>query len=346
MKLRIRFIALFVLLFLCIEAFAFATGSFPLRITNNQSWFFHDGGILQADGNPEFAKELIYSKGSDMLWSLPLSHYAVGRKYCELIDDQTLVLLYHDQQNRYFIERINIDGSKVQTEQLPSDVSEAAMFDEGYVYLQKNEAASAITLTVCDWHGQQKSWPLYRVKRMYVEPVEVLGGKLYLEAHYRDINDQPVISQLCISGDGKSAWEYRLNDLNDPLIKGKFENNLGGISLLVQTSKNNDDWELTLIDLDVNGKEVARHRVDGVDPVISIQLIEREGADVFRIWGWNNGKIITILFTLQGQLLESKSVTIDCFGTCVRYINDEVYVIMTDIPMTHSKIIPFDVLME
>lgn len=346
MKSIIRFIALFIILLFCLGTSAMAADSFRLQITNNQRWFFYDGGILQADGNPDFATQLIYSTGCDVLWTLPLSHYAAGRKYCELVDDQTLVLLYHDEQNRYFIEKINVDGKKVQTEQLPSDVSEAAMFDEGYVYLQKNEAASMITLTVCNWRGQQKSWSLYRVKRMYVEPVDVLGGKLYLEAHYRDINDQPVISQLCISADSESAWEYRLNYSDELLIKGRFENRHGGVSLLVQTSKNYDDWELTLIELDGNGKEVGRHRVDGIEPTLSVHLIEREGADAFRIWGWNDGKIITALFNVQGQMLDKKSVAIDRFGTCVKYINDEVYVSITDAYMTYIEVVSLDALMQ
>ena len=169
--------------------------------------------------------------------------------------------------------------------------------------------------------------------------ISKFGGKLYLEAHYQDSDGQPRISQFCIDADGTFLWEYPLNDPTT-LVKGKYENEYGGINLLVQTSPESDEWKLELIILDANGKEVDRSLLEGINPTMPIYFVEQDKTDAFRIWGSNDGKIISALFDVHGQKLEESSADVYGMGTCVRYINNQIYVCITDMEKEHFELIP------
>lgn len=341
-----RILSALMILFFAFTA-SLACAEDAIRLENKGDLcFFTDGSIVQVtsptSGTGEKEIRFAYSfRSNQPIWTSCFTHRSVGRRYCERVNADTLVFLYHNAQKEYYVESFSTSGDRIQVRKLPSDVSEAAMFDQGYAYLQKYSGGSSFTLTVCDWNGRQKSWPLYGVKdRMYVEPVQVLDGKLYLEAHYWDPKGQAQISQLCISADGERVWEYRLGDPTEWLVEKCVSNSYDSVSLIALSLA--EPVELWLITLDENGKELSRGRMEGVDPAIAIGHVSNEGSGHFRLWGWHDNAFVEALFDENGQLIEKEVIDVNGYGTCFPFVKDEMYVSILDDRWQYMDIVPLE----
>ena len=343
---RKRILTALILLFFVFTA-SLACAEDRIRLENKSDlWFFNDGSIVQVisptSGTGEKEIRFVYCfRSGQPIWTGCFTHRSVGRRYCERVNADTLVFLYHNAQKEYYVESFSTSGDPKQVQKLPSDVSEASMFDEGYAYLQKHSGGTSFTLTICDWNGKQKSWPLYGIKdRMYVEPVEVLDGKLYLEAHYWDSDGQAHISQLCISADGERVWEYQHGDPAEWLLKKCVSNSYGSVSLIAMSLV--EPVELWLITLDENGKELSRSRMEGVDPAITIGHVANEDSSHFRLWGWQDNAFVEALFDENGQLIEKEVIDVNGYGTCFPFLNDELYVSILDDRWQYMDIVPLE----
>ena len=129
-------------------------------------------------------------------------------------------------------------------------------------------------------------------------------------------------------------------------MKAYTGNERGGITLFVQKDAANERYELEMITLDTYGTEVSRVKIDGIPATMAMNVISEQQNGIYTIWGYGydaygENKIIRARLNAQGEVVDRKDIP-TWYATCVRFLNDEVYVMNYDNNLNSFKLIPFD----
>ncbi|MBE5780076.1 MAG: hypothetical protein E7331_12200 [Clostridiales bacterium] len=302
-------------------------------------WFFPDGSMIQGQQLPleegAVTPALIcFDESGRQRWTHTLSHPAVGRSYIVQADPSTFAYLYHDEASRFYLEFISAAGILLKTEPLPESIREAILYEGGVVCI--SYTTSGVLLTLQPFQGKSTDYVLEAKTRMTLHPAVTLGNDLFIEARYRDGNDQSAISQLCIH-DGE-IWEYVLGDGFRWIIKNRAPNSLGGVTLFCQLDAEAGP-ELYLIVLDAAGNERSRARVDSLSPAMDISLAEWNGSDQYRLYGSNGSLFVEALVSEQGDVL-SCSTFPGAPGYYVRYTGAQIYAVCFNAQLSTFEVIP------
>lgn len=326
------------------------TNASAIRMENNgNTWFLPDGRIVQTKkvftGNgSEYPGLLCYNQSGDLLWEHTFRTPAIGRSYCQLTDENTIAFMYYDQNHQYFVEYFNAEGEFVEKNTRELYTKDGVLYEDGAAFCEKLPQQKGNVLSIRHWDAREKRWEFQGAEKMTLYSVESHGNAVYIELCLQN-STKSAHSILCVdAAEDVVLWEYRL-DTTLP-VKAYTGNEQGGITLFVQNDAPDDQYELEMITLDSNGMEVSRAKVDGIPAVMAMNVVSEQENGLYQMWGYGyeiygENAIIYASLNAQGEVVERKDIPTD-YATCVRYLDDEIYVMEYENGMEYFNLIPFD----
>jgi len=323
-----------------------ATSASAIQLqTNGDSWFLPDGRIVQTKkvftGNgSEHPGLLCYGQNGELLWEHTFRTPAIGRSFCRLIDDHTIAFMYYDQNHQFFVEYFDRDGTLIAKNTQELSTTAGALYEGGAVFCVKHPHKM---LSIRHWDGREKRWEFQDAERMTLYSVKSYANKVYIELSMENASKK-VHSILCIDEkEDTMLWEYRLDE---PFpVKAYTGNEQDGITLFVQKDDPNGRYELEMITLDSNGAEIIRTKVNGLPATMAMNVISEQENGIYTIWGYGydtygENKVICAKLNTRGEVEERTDIPTD-YATCVRYLNNEVYVMDYQNGLELFELIPF-----
>jgi len=326
------------------------TNASAIRIeSNGNSWFLPDGRIVQTKRVPtengvEYPGLLCYNQSGELLWEHTFRTPAIGRSYCQLTDENTIAFMYYDQNHQYFVEYFNPEGQFVEKNTRELHTTDGVLYEDGAVFCEKLPQQKGSVLSIRHWDEREKRWKFQEAEKMTLYSVESHGNAVYIELRLQN-STKSAHSILCVDAEEDVAlWEYRL-DTELP-VKAYTGNEQGGITLFVQKDALNDQYELEMITLDPNGQEVLRTKVDGIPSTMAMNVVNKQENGIYTIWGYGydtygENKVIRASLNAQGEVVERKDIPTE-YAVCVRYLNDEIYVMNYENGIEDFDLIPFN----
>ena len=317
--------------------------------SNGNSWFLADGRIVQTkkvltESGSEYPGLLCYNPNGELLWEHTFRTPAIGRSYCELTDDQTIAFMYYDQNHQYFIEYFNQNGELIKKGTWERQTTDGILYENGAVFCMKLPEQKGYVLSIHHWNDEGKRWVFQGAEKMNLYSVEAHGNGMCIELNMQN-GTQTTHSLLFVdAAEDMVKWEYRLDSAFP--VKAYTGNEQGGITLFMQKETSNDQYELEMITLDANGTEISRVKVDGIPATMVMNVVSEQQNGIYTIWGYGydtygENKIIQVSLNARGEVVERKDIPTD-YATCVRYLNDEIYVMNYDSILKSFNLIPFE----
>lgn len=316
--------------------------------SNGNSWFLPDGRIVQTKkvftGNgSEYPGLLCYNQNGELLWEHTFRTAAIGRSYCQLTDDDTIAFMYYDQNHQYFIEYFNTNGEFVAKNTRELHTTDGMLYENGAVFCEKLPEQKGYVLSIRHWNESGKRWQFQGAEKMKLYSVESHGNGVCIELNMQSSKKSAHSILFVDATDDIVRWEYRLDT---DLLKAYAGNEQGGITLFVQKDAPNDQYKLEMITLDAYGNENLRAKVDGIPATIAINVVSEQENGLYTIWGYGydtygENKVICASLNAQGEVVERKDIPTD-YATCVRYLNDEIYVMDYENGIESFRLIPFE----
>lgn len=329
---------------------AAVTNASALRMERNGNcWFLSDGKIVQtqkvlAENGSEYPGLLCYNQSGELLWEHTFRTPAIGRGYCELTEDQTIAFMYYDQNHQYFVEYFNSDGKFVAKRTRELQTTDGILYAGGTVFCEKLPEQKGYVLSLRHWDGKEKLWVFQEAEKMKLYSVESHGNGVCIEVNIQSSQKSDHTILFVDSAEDILKWDYSL-DTALP-VNAYTGNEYNGITLFVQKDAPNDRYELEMITLDANGTELSRIKVDGIPATMAMNVVSEQQNGIYTIWGYGydtygENKIIRARLNDQGEVVERKDIPTD-YATCVRYLNDEIYVVNYDSSLNFFNLIPFE----
>lgn len=316
--------------------------------SNGNSWFLPDGRIVQTKkvftGNgSEYPGLLCYNQNGELLWEHTFRTAAIGRSYCQLTDDDTIAFMYYDQNHQYFIEYFNTNGEFVAKNTRELHTTDGMLYENGAVFCEKLPEQKGYVLSIRHWNESEKRWQFQGAEKMKLYSVESHGNGVCIELNMQSSKKSAHSILFVDATDDIVRWEYRLDT---DLLKAYAGNEQGGITLFVQKDAPNDQYKLEMITLDAYGNENLSAKVDGIPATIAINVVSEQENGLYTIWGYGydtygENKVICASLNAQGEVVERKDIPTD-YATCVRYLNDEIYVMDYENGIESFRLIPFE----
>lgn len=317
--------------------------------TNGNSWFLPDGRIVQTkrdltESGSKYPGLLCYNQNGELLWEHTFRTLAIGRSYCEVMDDHIIAFMYYDQNHQYFVECFDADGKFIAKSTRELQTKDGMLYEGGVVFCEKLPEQKGYVLSIRHWDDRGKRWVFQGAEKMSLYSVEAHGNGVCIELNMQN-NAKTAHSLLFVDAvEDIVKWEYRL-DTAFP-VNAYAGNEKGGITLFVQKDAANERHELEMITLDANGTEISQVKVDGIPATMAMNVVSEQQNGIYTIWGYGydsygENKIIRARLNAQGEVVERKDIPTD-YATCVRYLNDEIYVMNYDSSLNSFNLISFD----
>ncbi len=336
------------LLLLAMALIAMVTNACAIRMENNgNTWFLPDGRIVQTkrvvtDNGSAYPGIMCYNQNGELLWEHTFRTPAVGRSCCELTDQNDIAFLYHDENHQYFVEYFHPDGQFFKKSTWERQTIDGMLYEGGEVYCEKLPQGRVLSLR--HWDGREKRWEIQEAEKLTLYSVEKHGENVYIELYMQN-SSKSAHSIVCVD-EAKDVvlWEYRL-DTAYP-ANACTGNEQGGITFFVQKDAPNDQYEMEMITLDENGTERNRSTVEGIPAVMAMNVIESQKDGLYQIWGYGyetygENAVIHAVLNDQGKVVKRQDIPA-AYATCVRYLNDEIYVMEYENGLADFELIPFE----
>lgn len=313
--------------------------------SNGNTWFLPDGRMVQTkrvltNNGSEFPGLLCYDQSGELLWEHTFRTPALGRSFCQLTDENIIAFMYYDQNHQYFIEYFDHDGRFVAKTTRELSTTGGALYDGGAVFCVKQPHR---VLIIRHWDGREKRWEFEGAEKLTLYSVQSYGNNVYIELCIQN-SQKNVYSILCIDNrEDVIRWAYHLD--SEPPVKAYAGNEQGSITLYIQKNAPDDQYEMEMLTLDSYGNEVSRAQVDGIPATMAINVISEQEMGIYTIWGYGydtygENKVICAKVNAQGKVVERNDFPTE-YATCVRYVNDEIYVMNYRDGLDSYELLPF-----
>jgi len=338
------------ILLLALALFVVATNASAIHMeSNGNSWFLPDGRIVQTkrvltEKGAEYPGLLCYNQNGELLWEHTFRTPAIGRSDCRLIDENTIVFMYYDQNHQYFVEHLNADGELINKTTRELYTTDGALCEDGTVFCEKFPQNNGSVLSIRHWDGREKCWEFQGAEKMKLYSVQSVGKGVCIELNFQNGRESAHSLLYVDAAKDNVLWEYRLD--TDFPVKAYTGNEQGGITLLVQRDAPNDRFQLEMITLDSHGRELNRAKVEGIPASMAVNVISEQKNGLYMLWGYGydtygENKVIYAEINSQGEVAERRDIFTE-YAACVRYLNQEIYVMEYENGIEAFELIPFD----
>ena len=240
---------------------------------------------------------------------------------------------------------LNTNGEFVAKNTRELHTTDGMLYENGAVFCEKLPEQKGYVLSIRHWNESGKRWQFQGVEKMKLYSVESHENGVCIELNMQSSKKSAHSILFVDSTDDIVLWAYRL-DTGFPPVKAYTGNEHGGITLFVQQDAPNDQYELEMITLDSHGREISHAKVDGIPATIAMNVVSEQENGLYTIWGYGydtygENKVICASLNAQGDVVERKNIPVE-YATCVRYLNDAIYVMDYEAGIESFKLIPFE----